>query len=360
MKKYYTLEEAKRRFLGNAKLSQRKINTGVSNINCLCHYLGKAWVERNFRGSSGTTIFFTLSNIGEQLKYIKGTGRYRILVKKFKLARTQQEFNPYLTELSIISKFAKYKIPIYYEPIIHINGKRKIPDFRFKINHKWVYAEVCAPKNIMWTPLTRISRRLLDAIKLDKQYSLFVLLTKEPNSKEMETLIITSTEMIKKFERGSCSKVVDDFARIVVDDSDPRIVSRFIKVRKGYHTTNVCSLKNYKGKLQKINLQILFTDDRAENILRKEARHFSNRTNNLIIFCMGSLGKSMTKWKSIIVRRLRGDINRRINGVFLLDSAMSGSSGKSIKRKLVYIPHQNPRKPLKDGGIELIKRVLLN
>jgi len=359
MGKYYSLEEAKRRFLENTKLSRRKITVGVSNINNICHHLGKAWIERNFQGCSGIAIFFHISDIGNQLKYIKNVGRYRILFKKLELTRTQKELNPFLTELSIVSKFAKYTIPVQYEPTLIVDKIKKSPDFKVKVNTNWVYFEICSPKNIMWAPLTKLSKQLFNTIVVDRQYSLFILLARQPSQEEVGTLRSTSIEMINKFESGSSSATVGNLAKIVIDDSDPRIVSRFIKVKRGYPTVNVCAFKNYNGKIQKINLKMIFTDDRAENILRREAHHFSKRTRNLIIFPMGSLGKSMAKWKAIISRRLGGKINRRINGVFLLDAAMSGKTGKTIQKRLIYIPHRNPYKPLTDEEVHLIKRTLL-
>jgi hypothetical protein len=76
------------------------------------------------------------------------------------------------------------------------------------------------------------------------------------------------------------------------------------------------------GPHHKVSVQIPFTDDRAEEILRDEAKQLPKDEIGLIMInASGGIGK-YDAWASLIGKRLQPKIHTRVSGVCLFEGSM--------------------------------------
>jgi hypothetical protein len=96
------------------------------------------------------------------------------------------------------------------------------------------------------------------------------------------------------------------------------------------------------GPHHQVSVRIPFTDERAERILRFEARQLSNDEPGLVMINAATNSTELRAWVSFIGRRLQPTIHTRVSGVCLFSGGMAPVGdryGWLLQTKLLTNPH---------------------
>lgn len=94
-----------------------------------------------------------------------------------------------------------------------------------------------------------------------------------------------------------------------------------------------------------------FTDYRSQRILNNKIRQLSREKLGLIVMGLSGIPGGFKHWPELIRRRLQPNLNRRIGGVLLTESAITG---KSMENRKVLIEHPNPFRTLPQEFVKIM------
>jgi hypothetical protein len=172
-----------------------------------------------------------------------------------------------------------------------------------------------------------------DVMNIDRPFLLEVILNREPTDAEVDQVVEASNEECSR-EAGS-TRDMGDLGRILVKTGEPSIVVPSVVNDDAMPRMALArALVGPSALNRQVIVRVPFQDQRAEDILRGEARQLPKGECGLIMVNVNSQPTAFEYWSQRIPQRFSGNQHTRVAGVILfMHATQLGPRG------LVWIPH---------------------
>jgi hypothetical protein len=353
-----------------------EIEDVVIAFNDVERIMGSGWLEHVFGQSRGTAVAIQVIELGKTLKAIENMRNGSKLISKIKNyypftifhGNTRRKFDPSrfqssdelhelahaLTVAQSVAHYRRHSLEVELEPELPVRTKIRHPDFRVKHDSAWVYVEVVCPgfskeeQNINKI-LARIAN-VNDEIRMDRVAEVYLF--KDPSDTEIGQ-IIDKCKSLAESDLQPQECIIGNTAQIFTNPWNQERLPTFLPTvneKRPILGFIRFEIKNEGGIThgRKCNVNMPFTDERAQRILSEKSRQLSKQHPGLIIVDVSSVSGGLKRWPELIRRRLQPNLNRRISGVLVTESSISGKSMKTEKK---FIEHPNPIYPLSQDFI---------
>lgn len=313
----WTFAEIEKQWIpGNVAVTPEEM---VSTFNRVERVLGREWLEASQVSDGMTRTGFgptlRIVSMGQKLAAIED-----ILPEAAKLIEhTRRNDQAAETELAAIYLLRSRR------PLTEINlyppvGNR-VADFRIRQgNEPWVYSEatkadISVIENRVRNSMQRLAS-LVETIKME--FALEVFLRREPSEDEVEIVsgLIPTICTINSIVRQELPNGLGFFA---LNECPPgQIVPREHpgeeeRPRLGIAKAAVGGPEPNRH----IAVRVAFSDERAEEFLRKESRQLPEDSPGLVMVDMSTVPGGFAPWEPLIRRRFQPTIHRRVSAVSL-------------------------------------------
>jgi hypothetical protein len=330
----------------------------VDSVNRVERLLGYEWILDEMR-ATGISPAMTVIGMGLRLAALNGIPNSEGLLSN--LRRRDQNAEAELTALYLIRSQDSY-LEIELEPLV----RTRKPDFRVRRAGEsvWTTVEVTeAMASNHEKHLLNVLNKILNPLKQKKsQFSLEVILRREPTEAEISSL--TFELPLFCAQSGQQQAILrDDLGFLLLNHTSIK-EGKGIKIAGLGPTIGIMMFVGGgpdRGPHHKISVQIPFTDDRAEEILRTEARQLPKNEIGLVMINASGGAGSFDVWASLIGKRLRPDIHTRVSGVCLFEGSMVPNSYRYdwlIQTKLIVNKYARSQLPswIQDRIVEAGKK----
>jgi hypothetical protein len=332
----------------------------VRTFNMVAARFGRDWVEasrtNNGAVSDGTSPTLFIVTLGWLLDSLGDAPNAHGVREKVKNGDT-----PARAELVAIHlvRSGTPDTDLEIEPEVVVGTKNRKPDFRVRRGRDdWTYVEVTQASTSEAQANVRRNLERLTILADDSTgtFGLEVFLRREPTHDEVDAIAVeivqghidTTTRAVELVSGlGTLYWDIGEPQTVVLDDHGepytPRLgMTRFAKRGDNY---------------RRITVRWPFTDERAEEFLRIEARQLPTNAPGLIMINTGYAVGAMKAWRSLIERRFQPNLYTRVSAVCLFSSGHHGTDAGEEWRpqtKLIINPHA--RIPLPDWLRQQLER----
>jgi hypothetical protein len=321
----------------------------VSAFDRVEKILGRDWIEMSRTSSGvakrGSAPTLSVISMGQKLATIED-----LLPQAERLIEhTRKGDQAAGTELTAIyllrSRRPTAEIQLY--PSV---GNR-VADFRIRQGGEpWVYGEVTrADLSMAESRAQNVMQGLADlVISIKKEFALEVFLRREPSAIEIEALK-GFVQAICKLDGVHRQELPNDLGFISLNDSPPgQVITKNHPGEENRPRIGVAKVAS--GPLEPnrhIAVRLAFSDERAEEFLRKESRQLPEDAPGLIMVDMSIVPGAFSVWEPLIKRRFQPTIHTRVGGVCLFRGGLiSTQNGEGWALDAKTLANQYARNPL--------------
>jgi hypothetical protein len=307
---------------------------------------GREWVMNTTNPSPGVRSFgvgsfLPVYVLGTRLALVRGATGFDGLV-----ARLRNDDRAAHSELAAIDLLCPRepdaRPEIEFEPAVAVGDHERHPDFRIKRpGDAWTYVEVTQlHRSDASSVASALIRRLSEALmELPGSFMLEAVLLCHPDADEETQIIEAASELCKA--TGEQRRLIEHVAWLirkpdgnvavveptVIDgDSEPRMAIAHASGGAG-------------GPQRQVIVRVPFTDQRADRVLKEEAKQLPKNESGLVMVDVGGQPSAFDAWPALVTRRCTPNRNTRIAGVCLFMHAIHGVNGWMPSAKLVTNPH---------------------
>lgn len=348
----------------------------VNAFNDVERIMGPKWLGLAFGQSRGTMVAIQIIDLGMTLKTIESIPNASKLISKIRnlLPKTIFHGNRHkkpdpsvilssnrLHELAhslqvarLIAHYRRHSFEVEVEPELPVRTEIKRPDFRVRYDKTWVYVEVVCPGfskeaqnvNKILARIANVNKKL----RMDRVAEIFLF--KDPSDTEINQIISKCRQLAEKDIQPQ-EYIMGNTAQIFTNPWNQERLPKFtpaVEEKRPILGIVEFEIKHDKGVAhgRKCNVKMPITDERAQKILYKKSRQLSKTNPGLIVVGVSGVPGGLKRWPELIRRRLQPRLNRRISGVLITESAVTGKSLETRKR---FIEHPNPIHPLDQGFV---------
>lgn len=299
------------------------------------HLLGDDWIASQTRNQKGIVPAMQIIGMGLRLQAVDGIRGNEELLARIRHFDSSAE-----AELTAIYIFCSGSRGVEIELFPRVG--RRIADFRMRIGiEDWTTVEVTeARESAEQNRLNGILMQLTTALKsLSFPFALEIILLREPTEAEIAQLC----ETLPQFCEGKniqSAHLYHNLGWLLLNhvpagqlpNSEP----------PGAVNLPPVGLATFFRHDQVVAVKICFSDERAEEMLTKEAKQLPSGKRGLIMISGPSSEKDLNVWGPLIRRRFQPSIHTRVGGVCLFDGgivpAPEAKSDWKIQAHLVLNP----------------------
>lgn len=299
------------------------LETLVAAVNRVERNLGAEWIDSEISQVKGLSIAMRVIGMGLRLPAIENLPRADQLITK--LRRRDQNADAELTAIYLFRSTAPSAQLELYPPV----GQREA-DFRVResAQSEWTTVEVTQPMSSDEEHrINKMLRHLLSAFeKLKNPFSLDVLFRREPTENEIAVLCDRLPEFCQ-LSGPQRAELVDGMGFLFLNHVEIGKLG-LCEVPELANTPTIGVTAFFSdptgggGPHHQASVRIPFTDDRAEEILRTEAKQLPKDESGLVMINVSLSPKETPVWVSLIERRFQPKIHTRVSGVCLFSGAM--------------------------------------
>jgi hypothetical protein len=222
------------------------------------------------------------------------------------------------------------------EPEVRVGTRDRKPDFRIrKGDERWVYVEVTKLHSSSASArVQRLLERIGDGVMaVERPFLMEILFNREPTEEEEQLIVLGAI--------GACGAPeghrveIADIASILVKAGDPQVVVPSpipdddrprMAISRGIGGPGSPS--------RQLIARIPFADERADEILRREAKQLPKDECGLLMANVNSQPSAFESWGERVPERFRGGLHTRVAAVILFMHATT-----SNERGLVWVPY---------------------
>jgi len=316
-------------------------------FNIVERIFGADWFVSKFRGSRGPAVAIPIVDLGKTLKEIEKMPYAEKILQKMK------KDEPGIFEVArLAAYYLLLNLPVEFEPELTVQGNKKYPDLRIRWRDSWIYIEVSTPSlSKHQEQINKMMFRISEVIKDIKSFlHLEVYLFRDPFGREVDQIIQHCKSLCEAHEQPQ-ELNLKGLAHIFTSPIGKERLSKFDRVLKEKSPILVHVFAELKGeKRRQCTVELPFTDERAERILRREYRQLSRKEPNIIVLDTSFIPASLKVWSELIKRRLQPNLHRRIGAVLLVQEAISD---RSLEIQKSLVAHPKPYNPLPEEFIKL-------
>jgi hypothetical protein len=339
----FTWDEIKSDWLDGSRLdlSAAEVTQAFNNVAIA---FGRQWIEswrcRNGMASRGASPTIHLTMLGQMLSSLSGATNAENLLKKIR--KDLPDARAELLAIHLL-RAHNHARAIEIEPSIVVNGRNRMPDFRIRDGDEdWTYVEATrAGTSEAQAQVRRSLDRLTGLVETCVgTFSLEVFLKREPTSAELD--ILSSTIVTGQRDRSTREdRLNDDLGSLYWNVSAPgdvRLDDHGEPYTPRLSSARLAMLDDAK---RHIVVRWPFTDVRAEETLRIEARQLPKDSPGLVMIQTTGATGAMKAWRGLIERRLQPNLHTRVSAVCLISSGLYNAPGGerwAPKTKLILNP----------------------
>jgi len=245
-------------------------------------------------------------------------------------------------------------------PTIAVGTHNRRPDFRIrKPREDWIYVEVTAlnrstASNRTLALLQRIAERVMS---VDVPFLLEILLNRDPTTPEEEQ-VMAEAEIACREAQGH-QRDIGDIASILVKAGDPQIAIPSLIENDGRPRMAVSrALIGPAQPNRQMIARIPFQDQRAEDILRIEARQLPRNECGIVMVNVNRQPSAFESWSQRVPERFAGGQHTRIAAVVLfMHATIPTNDGLAWLPFLRVIPNLRAAKPLPSWIVETLDAI---
>jgi hypothetical protein len=230
------------------------------------------------------------------------------------------------------------------EPHVKVGERDKNPDFRIRQGHeRWVYGEVTRlHRSDSSSRVQGLLARIVDGIMvMERPFLLEIMLNREPVAEE-EQGIVSSALAACDAANGNRINVAD-VASILVKAGDPRVAVPSLTPEDRQPRMAISRAVVGPGRPNRqLIARVPFADQRAEDILHREARQLPRNECGLVMVNVNAEPTAFESWSERVPERFKGGQLTRVAGVILFMHATTAG-----ERGLIWAPYvrliSNPR-----------------
>jgi hypothetical protein len=222
------------------------------------------------------------------------------------------------------------------EPEVRVGTEDRRPDFRIrKGDERWVFVEVT--KLHTSTASTRVQEllaRISDGVmSIERPFLIEIVLNREPDTEEERTILEGAIAACDVTSGNSVD--ISDVASILVKGGDPQVVVPSLIPDDNRPRMAISkAIVGPEGPNRQLIARVPFADERAEDILRREARQLPKNECGLLMANVNSQPSAFESWGKRVPERFQGGQHTRVAGVILFMHATTAS-----ERGLVWVPY---------------------
>ncbi len=294
----------------------------VAAVNRVEQVLGTGWIEAETSSVKGLAPAMQIIGMGLRLASLESVANSEKLITN--LRRRDQNAEAELTAIHAL-RSSEPSVLVELQPAV---GHRRA-DFRVKKSdeEKWTIVEVTQPDSSEEQKrLDDILRRITGTFEKSEQpFSLNIEFLREPTEDEIKILC----ERLPDFCRlpgQQRAALVDGMGfmflnyvpigHLLLPELPELADTPMIGV------TAFFSGESGGGPHHQVSVRIPFTDERAKEILRDEAKQLSKKEPGLVMINVPTNSKELRAWVSLVGRRFQPDIHTRVGGVCLFAGGM--------------------------------------
>jgi hypothetical protein len=325
----------------------------VEAFNRAERVFGRDWVDAKLTpmpnlSTHGALVTLTVVDWGRLLGCLEDVGNADPLLARLRAGRSDA-----LAELRAISllRATRADVQVELEPVVTIAGRDRKPDLRVRVGEEpWTYAEVTKPD-------TSEARERVRAVAVTVcgvvdvvpgEYAVEVFLRREPTDAEVDTLKEHVEEACRLQEvltlelpsgLGTLFLNQTPPGQVVLDDHGEQYVPRIGVSR---------ALGDAGGARRHIAMRVPFSDSRADDFLRREARQLPPNAPGLVMIDMAEASGGMRTWRPLLRRRLQPNLHTRVGAICLFRAGVYPSdAGEStrIETKVLVNAHATTELP---------------
>lgn len=334
-----TLDEIRRRWIveGVVAVSPEALLGSFQRVEAL---LGREWLEATLEpGPVGPAITLPIHILGSELAALENAANREALIAR--LRKNDSAAHSELAALAACSCGTHAVVEI--EPIINVEGKIRIPDFRLRMAQEdWIHVEVTAA-NVSASQERAEQAATALASKLEALpdgLSAQVRFRREPTQEDLQ---LVARQLVALNEGDNQAMKDTEYWVLHILPVSP--VLSPIGSDEQERPIVGAVLGRGEGNLFKASLavRVPYTDDRAQQMIDAEAKQLPKDGASLI--CIRT--EHSKSWIPTIERSFSPRIRRRISGVLLFGEGMLPSeSGLSTARIGRFIRNPHARKQL--------------
>lgn len=320
----------------------------LSAFDSVERHLGAHWIATRHLQGAGVGPTLGLILLGECLSAVETLHGFDVLVDKIRHGDVSA-----LSEIEAVRMFQLIgNVEIELAPDLPIGVVTKKPDFRVRRpGERWTYVEVTRPDTSeAATAAQDLLKRLQGVVRVRRQFSMELFLRREPNAVEESSLLATAIHLADL----DCFETVD--------------VPGLALITKQPFTGPIISPLNHPGEDNKVprfgaasgilggdgtepqrlvSVRMPFTDDRADALLKREAKQLSKEEQGFIMMDMASTHTGMHGWGELLRRRLQPTVHTRVGGICLFVKATElGIDGPVLLFEYSTIDNPHAAQPL--------------
>lgn len=222
------------------------------------------------------------------------------------------------------------------EPDVKVGERDKRPDFRIRNDQgAWIYAEVTKlhrsnASTRVQKLLGRLSNRMME---VEKPFVLELILNREPAEDEEEAIINAAIGACDAREGQEVA--VNDVASILVKVGDPSVVIPSLTPKDNQPRMALSSSVVGPGSPNRQLLaRVPFADERAEEIIKREARQLPKDECGLVMVNVNSQPTAFESWAQRVPERFTATQHTRVAGVILFMHSTSPT-----EQGLAWLPY---------------------
>jgi hypothetical protein len=334
----WTWNRIKDEWLGDAIIAMPRAVI-VDAFNRAERLLGATWLSKA-RPSAGTTgVPWTLhvASAGVLLGLAEQLPGGDMLIAEARAGR--DEIWSELEAIQLIQRTAPY-VTIRVRPKVLVRGKEKVPDFAAREVGRGplTYVEVTTPERSL--EHRRLEARIFELAGLIESvpghYAIEVFLRRAPIDTEYMA-INARIRQLATVPGAYEEELPDGLGRIFANQHLP---GQFVAESHGEDTSRPrlgivrASIEGRVGIGRDIVVRVPFTDDRADSILRREARQLPEEGPGIVMFDVQY--SQVSAWTSMIERRFLSGVHTRVSAAVLFASGIEqgprGEQSRPIAR----------------------------
>jgi hypothetical protein len=184
--------------------------------------------------------------------------------------------------------------------------------------------------------------------QVDRTFTLDVLFRREPTQSETENLCRHVPEFCR-LEGQQQADLTEGLGTLLLNKTPLGQVKKWTFVdREAAPIMGFAHIEIRGGVHRQVSVNVPFTDERAEDILRREARQLPERGVGFIMIDVGDVIGSFQDWGAILQRRFQPAQHTRVSAVCLFE-ALSGPTDNGydwmLRTQLITNPHAQFKLP---------------
>jgi hypothetical protein len=299
--------------------------------------LGAGWIDDVRKKGRGSIPAASIVGTGQQLRSLRRVVNPADIVQKLR-----DDNRSAWGELAAIHALAGHREDVEIEvgPEVKVKGKPKKPDFRLRCNgDAWTYVEVSRPntseeRRHLQTIMNRITTVLST---VEGHYVLEVYLRREPTPDELDIIIERGTDLCR--QSGVVQEdlpnqlgllVTNDMpiGVVIPKERDPGNRRPVLGMSRGVVTNGVPE--------RHVLVRLAYSDQRAEALLRNEARQLPTDSPGLIVLETGATGGSAREWLEVFGHRLQPGLHTRVGAIMLVSSGIETTAGGATWKQTTH------------------------